>query len=348
MAKDRPQDHPVTRAIDRRTVGLALGVAAAAVATAGPAWSQTTVAPEWQTLLALTREALAAGIAAPQVAPPASGAASYRDIAPAILDFIDKVDDVLEVPGHPRIAIAKDLVRRAEELLGKVGRRERSGRQKSDAAPGALFGFAGFVASAQAQTPPPDARFRRYHDGYLQLFDSCLVRDSHKSDVKTIVDRILSDRYRPRYAEVETAVCVPWWFIAVIHSLEADSNFGGHLHNGDPLGRKTVNEPPNRPPNWNPPGTWLDSAKDALAYDKFVSIEDWSLAASLYRWEIYNGVRSRELHGINTPYLWSFSNHYAKGKFTSDGDWDDQAVSQQCGAAVILHELVQRGVVRFG
>ena len=59
-------------------------------------------------------------------------------------------------------------------------------------------------------------------------------------------------------------------------------------------------------------------------------------------------MRSRELHGINTPYLWSFSNHYTRGKFTSDGNWDSSAVSQQCGAGVILHDLVQRGVVRFG
>lgn len=335
------------RPLDRRMVGLALGATAVAAATSGPTWSQAAVAPEWQTLLALSREARALGIGAPQVAPPASGTAGYRDLAPAILDFIDKVDDVLDIPGNPRAAAAKDLIRRAEELLVQVGRKERPGRQKS-AAPAALFGFAGFVGTAQAQTLTREERFRRYHDGYLTLFDNCLVRDANKAYVKTIVDRILSDRFKQRYVEVETAACVPWWFVAVIHSLEADSNFGAHLHNGDPLGRKTVNEPENRPPNWTPPGTWLDSAKDALAYDKFLDIQDWSLAASLFRWEAFNGMRSRELHGINTPYLWSFSNHYTKGKFVSDGNWDPSAVSQQCGAGVILNELVQRGVVRFG
>ena len=338
--------------LDRRTLGLGVGATAAASVVPGTAWAQAPIAQDWQTLLALTREARALGIGAPQVAPPASGAANYREIAPAILDFIDKVDDVLEIPGNPRAPAAKDLIRRAEELLSQVGRKERPGRQKSGAAPesapSALFGFAGFIGAAHAQELTREQRFRKYHDGYLTLYDSCLVRENRKADVKTIADRIVSDRYRQRYAEVETAVCVPWWFVAVIHSLEADLNFGGHLHNGDPLGRKTFNVPANRPPNWNPPGTWLDSAKDALAFDKFLGIEDWSLAASLFRWETFNGIRSREEHGINTPYLWSFSNHYTKGKFTSDDGWDSSAVSDQCGGAIILHELVQRGVVRFG
>jgi lysozyme family protein len=65
----------------------------------------------------------------------------------------------------------------------------------------------------------------------------------------------------------------------------------------------------------------------------------------LYRWEAYNGWRSRLLYKINTPYLWSFSNHYTRGKFVADNVWDGNAVSQQCGAAVMLKMIVQSGVV---
>jgi lysozyme family protein len=43
--------------------------------------------------------------------------------------------------------------------------------------------------------------------------------------------------------------------------------------------------------------------------------------------------------------LWSFSNHYTKGKYVSDGKFDPEAVSQQVGSALVLKRLVDRGAV---
>jgi lysozyme family protein len=65
---------------------------------------------------------------------------------------------------------------------------------------------------------------------------------------------------------------------------------------------------------------------------------DWTEAAMLYRWEKYNGwgYRSR---GIHTPYLWSFSEHYTKGKFVRDGVYDSNAVSRQPGASALLKAI---------
>ena len=40
-----------------------------------------------------------------------------------------------------------------------------------------------------------------------------------------------------------------------------------------------------------------------------------------------------------SPYLWSFSNHYARGKYVADGHFSATAVSQQCGAALLLKRL---------
>jgi len=57
-------------------------------------------------------------------------------------------------------------------------------------------------------------------------------------------------------------------------------------------------------------------------------------------------VRSRLIYKINTPYLWSFSNHYSKGKFVADNKWSWSAVSAQCGAAVMLKVLVDDGIVK--
>ena len=44
---------------------------------------------------------------------------------------------------------------------------------------------------------------------------------------------------------------------------------------------------------------------------------DWSLPRLLYRWEGYNGFGYRS-RGVPTPYLWSFSTLYDKGRFVAD------------------------------
>ena len=78
-------------------------------------------------------------------------------------------------------------------------------------------------------------------------------------------------RRQPRGQEdplraVGTPLDIPWWFVAVIHDLEASRNFNAHLHNGDPLTHRTVHVPKNRPPG-NPPFTFEESARDALTLD---------------------------------------------------------------------------------
>ena len=64
----------------------------------------------------------------------------------------------------------------------------------------------------------------------------------------------------------------------------------------------------------------------------------------LYKLEAYNGWGYRDHHpDVNSPYLWSFSNHYKSGKYVADGTFSATAVSAQCGAAVLLKRLTQLG-----
>ncbi len=42
-----------------------------------------------------------------------------------------------------------------------------------------------------------------------------------------------------------------------------------------------------------------------------------------------------------SPYLWSGSNHYRRGKYRSDGEWDPDLVSRQIGSAVLLRRLAE-------
>lgn len=193
--------------------------------------------------------------------------------------------------------------------------------------------------------PSPPPSLEQLKPGYESLYASCKIRPERASEVAWYCKKLL--QYRPRYEGVSTRTAVPWWFIAIVHALEASFNFNSHLHNGDPLAARTVHVPKGRPPVWSPPNDWESSATDALEYEKLVGLADWSLAAALYRWESFNGF-GYYAYDIHSPYLWSFSEHYSKGKFVADGKFDPEAVSKQCGAAVMLRALQEAGVVDIG
>jgi lysozyme family protein len=227
---------------------------------------------------------------------------------------------------------AEALREQASALLGKVLAAEKMPREGAE-----LLG-----PMASAFTIP---KYEDIADGYRKLFASCVIRSDKAGEVKWYASKLSDEKNRARYQRIEDEICVPWYFVGIIHGMECGFDFNKHLHNGDPLKYKTVQIPKNRPAAWNPPTDWHSSAVDALRYDKFADLTDWELPRVLYRWEAYNGWRSRAIYNINTPYLWSFSNHYTKGKFVADNVWDSNAVSKQCGAAVMLKSLVESGIV---
>src|ERR1017187_2720298 len=181
---------------------------------------------------------------------------------------------------------------------------------------------------------------------YQSLFTSCVVNPAKLSAVNSVISRIMPNQ--GRYQSVAEPLGIPWYFVAVVHNMECGLNFNQHLHNGDPLTARTVHVPAGRPPNGSPPFAWEQSAADALTIQGFANLTDWSLPVILYRLEAYNGFGYRKLTPpINTPYLWSFSNQYTSGKYVADGKFDPNAVSTQCGAAVILFQMAQNGAVTF-
>jgi len=194
---------------------------------------------------------------------------------------------------------------------------------------------------------PSTARnFAALKDEYAMLFTSATVRPDHKEAVDWQVKMIIQSR--KRYEAVALDLMVPWYFIGAIHGLEASFNFRAHLHNGDhPLDQRTRQVPAGRPLVWLPPADWESSAKDAIKLLGFANQADWSLERTLYRLEAFNGFGYRG-RKVPTPYLWCFSNHYDRGKFVSDGSWNAEARSRQCGAAVLLRALVDAKEVVLG
>ena len=179
---------------------------------------------------------------------------------------------------------------------------------------------------------------------FEDLLDRCDVRPERAAEVDQILGRIVQNR--ARYESVASETGVPWYVIAVIHSMETGLRFDRHLHNGDPLSRRTVNVPAGHPRTGEPPFSWEASAKDALALRNLSADTDWSVGSLLYEIEGYNGWGYRLHHPhVPTPYLWSASSHYTSGKYVADGRWSDTAVSKQCGAAVLLRRMAERGFI---
>jgi len=247
------------------------------------------------------------------------------------------------------------IASRIEDLLGQIGGRlgsvagELRGGSSIPSQRRETIEGAGTPARPDpAPTSPPvvvgsggdNAQDREY----TRLFSSCVIRPERLAEVKRVAGRLVAGA--AIYKDVSDAIggAVPWFFIGIVHGLEASFSFTTHLHNGDPLSARTIQEPPGRPATGSSPFTWKESATDAMRLKKFDREQDWSLPRLLNRWEAYNGFGYRKF-SINSPYLWSFSDHYTKGKFVRDGVFDPEAVSGQCGAAVVLKHLIDAGVV---
>lgn len=188
-------------------------------------------------------------------------------------------------------------------------------------------------------------------DEYQNLFDMCVPFAAHGSDVAKAAARVQSGQEHYQTLSARLGGHIPWQFLGITHLLEANCSFNRHLHNGDPMfsgpdGAKvwlrTTHVPPNRPPIWPAPAAepdpWIWSAIDAVTVEGFNHQDDWSIPAMLWRFERFNGMGYRQFHNPS-PYLWSFSQIYQIGKFGSDGHYEPNLVSDQCGAALVLRSI---------
>jgi lysozyme family protein len=311
-------------------VALSLGASLGAPGGLAQPTGQAGSLNPYRELAAIAAEAERLGLSVPRVSAGVTGGTDFDKLMPAIVDFLDNIQASAKT-STASVAEVEALLDRASALLQALNRAERSPPDRDP------------TSGAGAATVARPA-FAELRQGYVELFDSCSIREQHIADVKWCAGKLSDSDNREQYNRVAEEVCAPWYFVGIIHAMEASFDFRTHLHNGDPLKARTVQVPSGRPPVWNPPNDWVSSAVDAMTFDHFADQQDWSLARTLYNWEGYNGWRSRAM-GINTPYLWSFSNHYSKGKFVADNVWDANAESKQCGAAVMLKALVEQGLV---
>lgn len=177
----------------------------------------------------------------------------------------------------------------------------------------------------QPVTPKPSPDLQAYIDDY----NRATINPEHMQTIKFLASKLKDGM--PRYELVSKTCGVNPLMIGLIHMMECGFDFKKHLHNGDPLTNRTVNVPAGRPKIGTPPFTWENSAVDALTGRPKVQ----TTPEILQYLERYNGTGYKK-RGIKTPYLWSGTSLYSKGKYVADGKYDPEAVSKQIGCAAIL------------
>lgn len=180
---------------------------------------------------------------------------------------------------------------------------------------------------------------------YQNMFDNMVIRPSTKFPDGSSIDwkkelnkTIAKINYNKNlYIQVELRTGCAWQVVGIIHGLECGFAMA-HLFNGDPLTARTVHVPAGYPKKGSPPFSWVDSAVEAIDYDRMDTATMKDVPYTLYKLELFNGQGYSKL-GVSTPYLWSGSYFYEKGKYVRDGVYDEHAMSKQIGAAIILKEL---------
>lgn len=264
-----------------------------------------------------------------------------NSVATATVELERAVAAARLAPFDGYLAALEEHFARLNQLSGKLHARESLPRAVARRAQGRKprrsnrRGARGVETRAQAVVN--STKFAALREEYQRNFDACRVRPEYQPNVGYYVNRLRQGR--ANYELIQAEVRVPWSFVGVVHAMECGFNFYGHLHNGDPLTARTVHVPKGRPARATPPFTWLQSALDALRLRNLDAVKDWSVPHMLYLLEGYNGFGYRS-RGVPTPYLWSFSSLYEKGKFTHDGKFDPNAVSRQCGAVLMLKAVL--------
>jgi lysozyme family protein len=244
------------------------------------------------------------------------------------------------------LATLEERFRNLNNLSGEMHASEKLPPASADDMPATPMPAGPSAATASVLTTPTDTvaapvlskDYFRLKSEYQTYFDACRLRAEFRDNAAYYVKRL--NHGRPTYEQVGKDLGgIPWIFIGVIHAMECGFNFAAHLHNGDPLTGRTAHVPAARPVEGSPPFTWRHSAVDALKMKRFHEVDDWTVPHMLFLLEKFNGFGYRMRQAV-TPYLWSFSNLYQKGKYVKDGVFDSEAVSKQCGAALVLKSVL--------
>ena len=156
-------------------------------------------------------------------------------------------------------------------------------------------------------------------------------------DAKSVAERLCTGAAKVRYQVIAQETRVPWFIIAVIHEREASQSWTASLAQGDPWDKVSVHVPKGR----GPFPTFERAAMDALVNCAPFAArwKDWSPGGAMTLLEQYNGI-GYAAKGLPSPYVWSGTDQYEKGKFVADGVFDPSVVDKQLGCACIIKAMM--------
>lgn len=154
----------------------------------------------------------------------------------------------------------------------------------------------------------------------------------------TVARALVAPAAKAHYLAVENETGVPWYFVALVHEREADQIWTANLAQGDPWNRVSVHVPAGR----GPFTSWAAAAVDALVNCPPYAArnKDWTIGPLLTMLEQYNGLGYAE-RGLPSPYVWSGTDQYVRGKYVADGIFKPNVVDQQPGCATLLISMMK-------
>lgn len=157
------------------------------------------------------------------------------------------------------------------------------------------------------------------------------ARFTRKADFEPVARRLVASK--ARYLTVSVRTGVPWFVIAVIHQRESSQRWDRSLAQGDPWSEVSTHVPKGR----GPFDSWEDAAIDALVIcpPYAAKWKDWTPGGTMTLLELYNGLGYFN-KGLPSPYVWSGTDQYQRGKYVADGQFDPDHVDKQLGCAGLI------------
>lgn len=166
------------------------------------------------------------------------------------------------------------------------------------------------------------------------------IQSARKHEFVATAQRLCRAENIARFKEAEAKTSVPWFVIAVIKERESgqDTAFLKNIAQGDPWNKRSTHVPVGR----GPFTSWLEAAIDALknCAPYAAKNKDWSPGGTMTLLEQYNGL-GYFFKGLPSPYVWSGTDQYARGKYIADGVFSAGTVDVQLGCAGILLAMAE-------
>lgn len=183
-------------------------------------------------------------------------------------------------------------------------------------------------------------QYIKYYENTKQLISQVTGLDPNNMFAYDVWNfkKIYTENYN-LYEQISIETGVPPALIAALHYRESACDFGTYLHNGQPLGKPTTMVPKNV--NFD---NFYDAAVAALETAQeekdFHLSQDSDITSMMTFAELYNGTGYTNYHNMASPYVFSGTNVYEKGKYTSDGNFSSEVIDRQPGVYLLVMSVM--------